>query len=74
MYAQTNYKTKKALIEDFKAGREIRVFQPGPFGPPAGEINGVHCIEGPHYPQPHRFYVEATITNGVITGIKGVKR
>ena len=68
MYTETNYKSKKALIEDFKAGKTIRVFQPGPWGPNVSD--GPGAIEGPHYPQPHKWYAEATIADGIITKVK----
>lgn len=67
MYTTTNYPNKKALIADFKAGKIISVFQPGPFSP---SLNGQVCLEGPHYPQPHRWYLSVTIKEGVITFIK----
>ncbi len=67
-YTRINYKTKKALIEDFKAGHEIDVFQPGPFGPMVQD--GSVCLEGPHYPQPHRWYVSAQIKGGKIISVK----
>lgn len=68
MYSVKNYKTKKELIADFKAGEPIEVYQPGGFfeGPKDGSV----CIEGPHYPQPHRWYASATIENGMITSVK----
>lgn len=64
MYTVENFKTKKALKEAFKSGKVIEVFQPGPFGPQAKD--GSCCIEGPHYPEPHRFYVTATIKDGKV--------
>lgn len=70
MYACTNYKSKKAIKEAIAAkGNAGRVFQPGPFG---GNVpqNGTVCLEGPHYPQPHRWYATATIENGVIVKVK----
>lgn len=63
-YTVQNYKTAKALREDFKAGKKIAVFEPG-IGrlPQQGRV----MLEGPHYPQPHRWYLGADIENGVIT-------
>ena len=68
MYTNKNYKTKKALMEDFKAGVSIGVFQPGPFG--GGVVNGSCCLEGPHYPQPHKWYASAFIKDNVIVRVK----
>lgn len=66
-YATVNFKTKKALKEAIAAGRQIGVFSPGPF-PVA--TNGTVTIEGPHYPEPHRFYATATVVDGIITKVK----
>lgn len=68
MYATTNYKTKKALKEAVASGKQVGAFQPGPFG--GGQTDGQVCIEGPHYPEPHRWYAQATIKNGIITKVK----
>lgn len=69
MYTQKNYKTKKALKDDLAAGVEITVFQPGPFG---GTVptNGTVYLEGPHYPEPHKWYATATLENGKVTKVK----
>lgn len=67
-YTNHNYRTKKSLIEDFKAGKRIAVYQPGPFGPNVKD--GTTCIEGPHYPEPHRWYAEAVIEDGIIVNVK----
>lgn len=60
MYTEINFKSKKELKEAVKAGRKISVFQPGPFG---GAIrpNSSVCLEGPHYPQPHKWYATAIL-------------
>lgn len=68
MYTVKNYQTKKALIEDFKAGVEIRVFQPG--GMFAGQTDGNIGLEGPHYPKPHKWYASATIKDSIIIKVK----
>jgi hypothetical protein len=68
MYCVTNYKTKKALIADFKAGKSIEVYQPGGFF--TSKRDGSVAIEGPHYPQPHRWYASANIKDGIITSVK----
>ena len=69
MYASKNVKTKKALKEAVANGEKITVFQPGPFGgdPPQ---EGTVTLEGPHYPQPHRWYATAKIENGFIVSVK----
>jgi hypothetical protein len=72
MYTVKNYQTKKELVADYLSGKKIETFQPGGYftaGPQSGEA----VIEGPHYPQPHRFYVGVTLRDGIIVAIKGVK-
>lgn len=65
MYAEGNPKTKKALKAAVAAG-PVRVFSPGPF---PVEANGVEYLEGPHYPEPHRWYAKVAVTDGVITKV-----
>lgn len=66
MYTETNFKTGKALKEAVAKGEKVRCFSPGPFPcPKDGEV----FLEGPHYPQPHRWYAKAFLTNGVITKV-----
>lgn len=67
MYCEINFKTKKALKEAVLSGKKIGVFQPGPFG--GVPLNGKVCIEGPHYPQPHKWYASAQLENGIITKV-----
>ena len=68
MYTDHNYKSKKALREDFKEGKTITVHQPGGiWGPP--KTTGTVTIEGPHYPQPHSWYCKVDIEDLKITKI-----
>jgi len=67
-YSNTNFKTKKALKEAVKAGKQIGIHQPG--GIFDAPTNGSVVIEGPHYPQPHRWYAQCTIKDGVIQTVK----
>lgn len=66
MYTVENFRTKKAMKEALAAGTTIRVFQPGPF---PGKVSGRVSIEGPHYPEPHHWYADVEITDGVVTKI-----
>lgn len=59
MYTETNFRTKKAMKEAVKRGDTVKVFQPGGIFP--GTENGVDCVEGPHYPKPHRWYARVEI-------------
>lgn len=69
MYTDRNFRAKKALKEAVAAGDEVTYFQPGPFGgnePDTGEI----FLEGPYYPEPHRWYAQAWVENGLIVKVK----
>ena len=75
MYVDGNPKTKKALkqlVADAQANNPVlprgpRAISPGPF--PCKE-NGVEFFEGPHYPEPHRWYATCTAKDGVIVKVK----
>lgn len=69
MYANVNCKTKKELRDAVKAGHKIGIHQPGPFGGNV-PLDGSVCLEGPHYPAPHRWYATAQIENGIIISVK----
>ena len=62
-YINGNPKTKKAAKELVKQGRAT-CFEPGVGAVP---YDGVAYVEGPHYPEAHRWYGKVTIVNGVIT-------
>lgn len=67
MYTEKDYPTKKALVEDFKAGVKIGTYQPGGMFP--AQRDGKIVIEGPHYPKPHKFYLQVMVEDGIITKI-----
>ncbi len=67
MYTRRNFKTKKELREAVKAGEQIEVYQPGGMFP--ARTNGQIGLEGPHYPEPHKWYASAEIENSVIVKI-----
>ena len=67
MYTDTNFKSKKALKEAVEKGSKEGCFSPGPFPCPT---EGWITIEGPHYPEPHKWYAQAYLESGIITKIK----
>jgi hypothetical protein len=69
MYTTRNFKTKKALKEAVKNGETVTYYQPGPFGGNEPK-DGTFCCEGPHYPEPHRWYATCKAKNGVIVSVK----
>lgn len=69
MYTDHNFKTKKALKEAVARGEMVTYYQPGPFG--GNEIkDGTIYIEGPHFPEPHRWYAQCTVKDGHIVKVK----
>lgn len=68
-YTDINFKTKKALKEAVERGERITVHQPGGFFPDPPP-NGTVYLEGPHYPEPHRWYASAVLENGVVVKVK----
>jgi hypothetical protein len=66
MYTDPNFKSKKALKEAVAAGRMVSVFSPGPFGCPE---NGELSVEGPHSPEPHRWYARVRVADGMVTKV-----
>lgn len=68
-YTHTNFKTKKALKEALANGERVTVYQPGPFGPNVTE-NGTVYLEGPHYPEPHRWYANGVMKDGILISVR----
>lgn len=63
MYTNPNFQSKKQLKEAVKKGEKVEVYSPGPF--PAKQ-DGREFVEGPHYPQPHRWYAVVLLEGGLI--------
>ena len=86
MYTVRNFRTKKALKEAVAAWKAycdatvvygadqptvlpVRYYQPGPFGGNEPK-DGTFCVEGPHYPEPHKWYATCEAKDGVIVKVK----
>ena len=73
-YAVGNPKTKKKLkemVSECQAkGEPFVFFQPGPFGKGEEQLRPGHSVtlEGPHYPEPHRWYakVNHSLSGGLV--------
>lgn len=73
MYTMFNFGTKKQLKEAVAEGQEVRIYQPGGmFDPPEANFfyTGKAYLEGPHYPEPHRWYAEVTMQDGIVVKVK----
>jgi hypothetical protein len=67
MYTDKNFKTKKAFKEALAEGKKMRVYVPG--GMFSAPLNGPVTVEGPHYPEPHRWYAACVLKDGIIIKI-----
>lgn len=67
MYCEENFKTKKALKEAVASGKVVRVYQPNAIVPVPRE--GKVYLEGPHYPEPHRWYATAILKEGKVVKV-----
>lgn len=67
MYCSTNFKTKKELKQAVADGKRVTVYSPGIGAPP---VTGSCAVEGPHYPQPHKWYASVELKDGVIVKVK----
>jgi len=69
-YIAGNPKTKKDLKSWIAEGRVVRAFQPNDMFGDGSLADGEHCVEGPHYPQPHRWYAVIVIANGHVVKVR----
>jgi hypothetical protein len=69
MYTVKNYKSKKELKQDVLNGVKVTYYQPGPFGGNEPK-DGSFCVEGPHYPEPHKWYASCVAKDGYIVKVK----
>lgn len=67
MYVSPNFKSKKALRDAVAAGRPVSVFAPGLGEAPT---TGKAYVEGPHYPEPHRWYAAVDVVDGKVVRVK----
>jgi len=68
MYVQPNFKTKKAFKEAVAEGKDVTIFQSGPFGGNEPD-NGTVTVEGPHAPMAHTWYAQVTLRDGKVVKV-----
>lgn len=68
-YSITNFKTKKTLKDAVATGEVVQCYQSG-LGPDLINFTGKVYLEGPHYPEAHKWYAEAWLENGVVVKVK----
>lgn len=71
-YTSINFKSKADLKRALEAGRPVTVYQPNDMGhgPDLSVHTGTVYLEGPWYPQPHKWYAQATMENGRVVKVK----
>ena len=66
-YVSPNFKSKKALKEAVAAGKTVTVFSNSPFA--GSRTEGKIAVEGPHYPEPHRWWATVTLEGGKVVKV-----
>lgn len=66
MYVSPNFRTQKALREAVKAGKTVTVYSPAFYPCPQ---DGRVSVEGPHYPEPHVWYANVMVKDGVVVKV-----
>lgn len=70
MYVSPNFKSKAALKRAIAAGEDITIFQPNnDIFNGVIPINGKVAVEGPHYPEPHRWYGQVILEDGKVVKV-----
>jgi hypothetical protein len=67
MYVDPNYKTKKAFKDAIAGGARPEVYNPSGMYP--APQSGRTCVEGPHYPAPHKWYASVQLENGCVVKV-----
>ena len=68
-YTVEDFKTKKALKQALKDGKEVRCYNPG-LWPDLSNFSGRIYLEGPHYPRPHTWYAQGQVKDGKLMSVK----
>lgn len=66
-YTDINFPSKKALKEALAEGKQITVYDPG-FG--NAPKDGTVYLEGPHFPEPHKWYAQGKMKDGLLVAVK----
>lgn len=69
-YASVNTKTKKELKDRIAKGERITVRTLSPMGDSIVKGNESVALSGPWYPEPHKWYAEGVVENGVLVKVK----
>ena len=67
-YVHFDYKSKKAFREAVKSGVRHETYNPSGMFPTTRD--GSDTVEGPHYPQPHKWYASVVVKDGIVVSVK----
>jgi hypothetical protein len=67
MYVTPNFPSKAAARRAIAAGTKVELILYGPFDKLID--NGTVAVEGPHYPQPHKWWGTAHVKGGRVVKI-----
>lgn len=66
-YVVGNPRSKKQIKDWLKEGKDVLVFEPGLGSVPD---NGTVYLEGPHYPEAHKWYASGEMRDGKLVKVK----
>ena len=66
-YTDVNFKSKAEFKRAVAEGKQIRLYNPSGMFPT--NQNGKEYVEGPHYPNPHSWYAQAQVVNGIVVKV-----
>jgi hypothetical protein len=74
MYTTKNFRSKKALKDAVAAGEQVDVFQFNDMWGKTQECRNAPrmtvFLEGPHYPEAHKWYAQAITEYGIVKEVK----
>lgn len=68
-YLYPNLKSKTAFKKAIADGQSITAWENTPWGQKP-VTDGTCTFEGPHYPEPHRFYGQAQVKDGIVVKVR----
>lgn len=70
MYTRRNFRTKAALRLAVTNGLRVEIYNPGEeVTGIAAPANGIAYIDGPHAPEPHRWYARVELLDGRVVRV-----
>lgn len=70
-YTTRNFRSKADLKRALAAGDKVTVYQPNAVSASAETPRtGTVYLEGPHYPEPHRWYAQGEVKDGYLVRVR----